>query len=138
MALAHKRWVINRIDEIVPRQNLRRLVGRDAFDWRVFDFGFSLVGYGVTVNSGYVFIGGSVLEIPETTLEIQSGIAYIYCIVPRLGSPHIAYSHDISDTVSGGDDFKKLLYSFDVSDAGTITLHRVHHIGAIDAGNYWI
>ena len=54
MALATKRWVNGRLEDVAPGARHLRRMQYGGIDWSIFAFGYSISGAVVTVNSGKV------------------------------------------------------------------------------------
>lgn len=121
--------------------SLRKLSGASGFDPTLFDFGYEITDAEqreVTINNGVFRIAEQSYTVSAAVLEVTASPFYIYLSYPRNGTPETKGTHNINDTISSGETFKFLFYTFTLSeDEGTLAISRIHHIGAVQVGNVW-
>ena len=131
MALATKRWVNGRLEDVAPgAAHLRRLQG-SGIDWSIFAFGYSISGAIVTVNAGKVRHGTRPpVEAASATITIAADKTWIFVAYTFGGAATITSS--TSEPKDTEEVHNHALYLVTLSaGAASIGAGNIKHVGDI-------
>lgn len=133
MALATKRWVNGRLEDVAPgAAHLRRLqYPGSGIDWSICAFGYSISGATVTVNAGTIRHGTRPpLVVWSKDIDITADKTWIYVAYNFGWSATIASS--ISEPVDTEEAHNHVLYLVTLSEGvASIDAGNIKHLGDI-------
>ena len=127
MALATKRWVNGRLEDVAPgAAHLRRMQYGAGIDWSIFAFGYSISGAVVTVNAGKVRHGTRrPVEAYRRAITITADNTWIF----------VAYTYGYGNTASIISSTSEPVDTEDVHNHALYLVTLTDGVASIGAGN---
>ena len=133
MALATKRWVNGRLEDVAPgAAHLRRMeYGGAGIDWSIFAFGYSISGAIVTVNAGKVR-HGTRTPVTAAGTDITVGADNTWIFVAYTYGSTATITSSTSEPVDTEEVHNHALYLVTLSaGAASIGAGNIKHVGDI-------
>ena len=134
MALATKRWVNGRLEDVAPgAAHLRRLqYPGSGIDWSICAFGYSISGATVTVNAGTVRHGTRTPVVAASKdIVISADNTWIF-VAYAFGGAVASITSSMSEPVDTEEVHNHVLYLVTLSEGvASIDAGNIKHLGDI-------